>query len=139
VSAPVAPQVAAPRIKCDIDACAAAYRSFRDTDCTYNPSFGPRRLCTKGDPERYAREHPEVATPAPTLAPAPEAPPVAQSTEPGSIIAPEPDTTPAVSPTTPAAPPRCNVTACAAAYPRSFRQSDCTFNPSTGPRKVCEK
>ncbi|HEY4140972.1 MAG TPA: BA14K family protein, partial [Pseudolabrys sp.] len=46
VSAPVAPQVAAPRIKCDIDACAAAYRSFRDTDCTYNPSFGPRRLCT---------------------------------------------------------------------------------------------
>jgi hypothetical protein len=126
-------------VKCDIDACAAAYRSFRDTDCTYNPSFGPRRLCTKGDPERYAREHPETATPAPTLAPAAEAPPVAQTTEPGSIMVPEPDTTPAASPTTTAAPPRCNVAACAAAYPRSFRESDCTFNPSAGPRKLCEK
>jgi hypothetical protein len=144
--APVAPLVVAtPRIKCDVDACAAAYRSFRDSDCTYNPSFGPRRLCTKGDPEKYAREHPEVAAPAampaPALVPVPEAPPVAQTTEPGSsvtpsIMAPEPGTTP----TTPAAaPPRCNVAACAAAYPRSFRESDCTFNPSSGPRKVCEK
>lgn len=141
--APVAPPVvAAPRVKCDIDACAAAYRSFRDSDCTYNPSFGPRRLCTKGDPEKYAREHPEIAapaaapTPASTLAPAAEAPPVAQTTEPGAIMAPEPGTIPA---TPAAAPPRCNVAACAAAYPRSFRESDCTFNPSSGPRKLCER
>ncbi|HXZ22265.1 MAG TPA: BA14K family protein [Pseudolabrys sp.] len=32
---------------CDIDACTAAYRSFTATDCTYQPSNGPRRLCTK--------------------------------------------------------------------------------------------
>ena len=143
--APVAPPVvAAPKVKCDVDACAAAYRSFRESDCTYNPSFGPRRLCTRGDPERYAREHPEVATPAAAPTPAPEAPPAAQTTEPGAvvtpepgaIIAPEPDTTPAPPAATP---PRCNVAACAAAYPRSFRESDCTFNPSSGPRRVCEK
>jgi hypothetical protein len=137
--------VEAPKVKCDIDACAAAYRSFRDSDCTYNPSFGPRRLCTKGDPERYSREHPEIVVPtvapAPTLAPAPEAPPVAQTAEPGSsvtpsIMAPEPGTAPA----TPAAtPPRCNVAACAASYPRSFKEADCTFQPSIGPRRVCEK
>lgn len=33
---------------CDIDACANAYRSFTAADCTYQPSSGPRRLCTKG-------------------------------------------------------------------------------------------
>lgn len=32
---------------CAIDACAAAYRSFRATDCTYQPLAGERRLCTK--------------------------------------------------------------------------------------------
>jgi hypothetical protein len=125
----------APRIKCDIDACGAAYRSFRESDCTYNPSFGPRRLCTKGDPEKYAREHPEIAAPAAAPPLAPAVPPVAQTAEPGAIIAPEPGTTPATA----AAPPRCNVSACAAAYPRSFRAEDCTFNPSSGPRRVCEK
>lgn|SRR6185437_3542816 len=34
--------------QCDIDACAAAYRTFRASDCTYNSSTG-RRLCTKGE------------------------------------------------------------------------------------------
>jgi hypothetical protein len=144
--APIAPPplVAAPKVKCDVDACAAAYRSFRESDCTYNPSYGPRRLCTRGDPERYAREHPEGAAPTAAPMPAPEAPPAAQPTEPGaimtpepgSIIAPEPGTTPATPAT---APPHCNVAACAAAYPRSFRESDCTFNPNSGPRRVCEK
>jgi hypothetical protein len=137
-----APVAAAPQIKCDIDVCAAAYRSFRESDCTYNPSFGPRRLCTKGDPEKYARDHPQTAAPAastapatPAAAPAAEVPAVAQTAEPGAIMAPEPGTTPATA----AAPPRCNVSACAAAYPRSFRAEDCTFNPSSGPRRVCEK
>jgi len=36
--------------KCDVDACADAYRSFRTSDCTYQPIGGPRRLCTKGKP-----------------------------------------------------------------------------------------
>ena len=34
--------------KCDISACRNAYRSFQESDCTYQPSNGPRRLCTKG-------------------------------------------------------------------------------------------
>lgn len=33
---------------CDVAACTAAYYSFRASDCTYQPTFGPRRLCTKG-------------------------------------------------------------------------------------------
>ena len=109
------PPVAVAAPKCDVTAWASAYRSFRESDCTYNPSFGPRRLCTKGDPEKYAREHAEPAAPPPS--PEPVAMPAAPA----------------------AAPPRCNVSACAAAYPRSFRESDCTFNPSSGPRRVCEK
>ncbi len=35
------------------------------------------------------------------------------------------------------APNSCNVAACAAAY-RSFRESDCTYQPFEGPRKICE-
>lgn len=33
---------------CNIAACAGAYRSFRASDCTYQPLEGPRRLCTAG-------------------------------------------------------------------------------------------
>jgi hypothetical protein len=33
--------------KCNIEACRAAYRSFTEADCTYQPLEGPRRLCTK--------------------------------------------------------------------------------------------
>jgi BA14K-like protein len=36
--------------KCDVDACTAAYFSFRASDCTYMPTGGGRRLCTKGNP-----------------------------------------------------------------------------------------
>lgn len=34
--------------QCNVAACTAAYYSFRASDCTYQPTFGPRRLCTKG-------------------------------------------------------------------------------------------
>ena len=36
-----------PEVRCNVDACTAAYRSFRPSDCTYQPTGGPRRLCTK--------------------------------------------------------------------------------------------
>lgn len=44
-----APEPAPPQAppNCNVDACTAAYRSFRAADCTYQPSEGPRRLCTK--------------------------------------------------------------------------------------------
>jgi hypothetical protein len=134
-SAEVAPApqvVAAPKPKCDVTACEAAYRSFRESDCTYNPSFGPRRLCTKGDPEKYARERLEPAATAPVATPA------APAAEAGSIISPEPGTIAAPEPAAPSA-ARCNVSACAASYPRSFKEADCTFQPSSGPRRVCAK
>jgi len=36
-----------PQASCNVQACTAAYRSFTAADCTYQPSNGPRRLCTK--------------------------------------------------------------------------------------------
>jgi hypothetical protein len=32
---------------CNITACKAAYRTFDQADCTYQPSEGPRRFCAK--------------------------------------------------------------------------------------------
>ncbi len=47
--APAAPPAAeAAQPKCDVVACAQAYRSFQESDCTWQPFEGPRRLCTKG-------------------------------------------------------------------------------------------
>ena len=46
--APAAAQV--PQPICDVAACTAAYRTFQASDCTYMPSRGVRRLCTKGRP-----------------------------------------------------------------------------------------
>lgn len=40
----------APQPLCDVAACTAAYHSFRASDCTYMPTAGVRRLCTKGKP-----------------------------------------------------------------------------------------
>jgi hypothetical protein len=49
-----APMAAAPAEAvsppCDVEACTRAYRTFRASDCTYIPSFGVRKLCTKGTP-----------------------------------------------------------------------------------------
>jgi hypothetical protein len=36
------------QLQCDYQACARAYRSFRASDCTYQPYSGPRALCEKG-------------------------------------------------------------------------------------------
>jgi hypothetical protein len=51
--------------QCDIRACSSAYSSFRASDCTYQPYFGPRRLCEWGAPRRmtlsHAAESPDVA------------------------------------------------------------------------------
>ncbi len=37
----------APPAHCNVDACAGAYRSFRASDCTWQPNEGSRRLCVK--------------------------------------------------------------------------------------------
>ena len=36
-----------PPPKCDVNACERAYRSFTESDCTYQPLDGSRRLCEK--------------------------------------------------------------------------------------------
>lgn len=35
------------QVNCNVSACTAAYRSFRASDCTYMPTAGVRKLCTK--------------------------------------------------------------------------------------------
>jgi hypothetical protein len=39
---------------CDVQACSRAYKSFRESDCTYQPYSGPRQLCVS--PPAPARE-----------------------------------------------------------------------------------
>jgi hypothetical protein len=34
-------------LACSLNACADAYRSFRASDCTFQPYDGPRRMCTR--------------------------------------------------------------------------------------------
>jgi len=41
---------------CDIQACASAYKSFRASDCTYQPFGGERRVCGKAPEQRADRE-----------------------------------------------------------------------------------
>jgi hypothetical protein len=41
---------------CDVQACSGAYRSFRASDCTYQPFDGARRVCEKPPVQRTARE-----------------------------------------------------------------------------------
>jgi len=55
------PVVAAPA--CDVDACTRAYHSFTAADCTYQPTDGPRRLCTKGNPPAAQTTAQALSTP----------------------------------------------------------------------------
>ena len=128
---PVNPPVAQtpPKPLCDVAACSAAYRSFRESDCTYNPSIGPRTLCTKG-----------VVPGEPAATPVSPAAPTTSDGQP-SIMQDEPNrqmtTQPATPPNTQSN-TKCNVAACAAAY-RTFTESDCTFLATGGLRKLCAR
>ena len=140
-----------PTVRCNVNACATAYpHSFRATDCTYQPSNGPRRLCAKETlvPQPAAAPVATVSTPAPAVA-APKATIAAPIVSP-NLAAPRsvelpasPDSTAQAVPAEPIAAPqptvRCNVNACATAYPHSFRATDCTYQPSNGPRRLCAK
>jgi len=54
---PVAATVASPsNNRCDIQACSSAYRSFRASDCTYQPFEGARRFCEKPPARQAVRE-----------------------------------------------------------------------------------
>lgn len=54
--------------RCDVSACAASYKSFRESDCTYQPFSGPRQLCVKPPaPEQQASKRPDRKSHAATL------------------------------------------------------------------------
>nr|WP_309084454.1 PBP1A family penicillin-binding protein [Chelativorans sp.] len=110
----IPPEQAAPA--CNIEACSRMYRSFRASDCTYQPFSGPRRMCMEapigrsvpvGTVEQAGGEH--------SVIPAGAASAVGE----GQLMA-------------------CNYRACARAY-RSFRPSDCTYQPYSGPRQICDR
>jgi hypothetical protein len=140
--------------KCDIEACKQAYFTFNPADCTYQPSDGPRRLCTKGTPPKPKAEA-EPAVPSPPRAPAPPpvagtaapaAPPAAEATPnseqskqetPAIATAPALKTPPAAA-AAPVVSDKCNVEACKQAY-FTFNPEDCTYQPSGGPRRLCTK
>jgi penicillin-binding protein 1A len=97
--------------QCDYRACASR-RSFRASDCTYQPYSGPRRLCEMRD--------------------RPATPPEQVSRPPSPGEAPQ-------SPTQARAQAQCNVDVCNQFY-SSFNSSDCTYQPyGGGPRRTCER
>ena len=111
---PAAPAAAGAPPQCDIAACTAAYRTFTASDCTYMPSVGVRRLCTKGTPQ-------------------PPAAPIMSQPDPAITTMNEP-----AAPAAAGTPPKCDIVACTAAY-RTFTASDCTYMPSVGGRRMCTK
>jgi hypothetical protein len=132
--------------RCDVAACSAAYRSFRASDCTFQPYEGPRQLCenppaarstpTEEEPQRAAtreskpaRERDKDAE----LRAAVEA--VKELT--GPPLA-ERRLVPFAERGRGRARMACNVAACAQAYD-SFDPSDCTFQPHNGPRQLCAR
>jgi hypothetical protein len=60
-TAKVQPAVQQAPNRCNVQACAGAYRSFRTSDCTYQPFEGPRQLCSKGDGAATAAAEPAPA------------------------------------------------------------------------------
>ena len=163
--------------KCDVEACKQAYFTFNAADCTYQPSDGARRLCTKGTPPKPEAALPPPApvaaapppnavppsaaspsvTPAAPAAPsvppasnteppkqeaavppaaAPAAPPSPAATAPADIAAPPAPAPPAAAPAPVSG--KCDVEACKRAY-FTFNPVDCTYKPSSGPRRLCTK
>ncbi|HEY2138008.1 MAG TPA: PBP1A family penicillin-binding protein [Xanthobacteraceae bacterium] len=101
--------------RCDPQACAATYRSFNPSDCTYQPYWGGgRRLCDMGT--RVSRATDSSAAERPSAADRP------------------PETTGAAGTRS-----QCNADACARTY-SSFDPSDCTYQPfGGGPRQFCAR
>jgi 1A family penicillin-binding protein len=108
--------------RCDYHACSAQYRSFRASDCSYQPyGGGQRRVCPLGQPDAAMAG---VDLGLDMVATEGALPSQEFVTEAGA----ESFAEPVVG--------SCDVAACAAKY-SSFRASDCTYQPFDGPRRVC--
>jgi 1A family penicillin-binding protein len=123
---------------CNIPVCQRYYRSFRSSDCTYQPSEGgARRFCDRHD-ERTAGKS-ERPQPAPSTADrdspgSPSTPGEKPSLSNGQKTNGEDITHTATS----AASAKCNVAACQRYS--SFRASDCTYQPyGGGSRRLCDR
>ena len=105
-----APSPQAGNAMCDVQACSGMYRSFRASDCTYQPYWGgARQMCAMGS-------RPWT--------------PVARTSA---------ETTGAGSSSPSGASAQCNVEACSRFY-SSFNPSDCTYQPfGGGARQLCER
>jgi len=115
---------------------------------TERPAVRPIAAVTGVSEPPAVASPPVQSPPIQTVIPAPPAaatrPPINRNTAvPPKISASQPDTAitimnePAV-PAAEAAPPKCDVAACAAAY-HSFTASDCTYMPNAGVRRLCTK
>jgi hypothetical protein len=115
------------RKQCNLELCAARYKSFHAADCTYQPyGDGPRDVCQLSTGSADARPQTSLAASDPKseakdrrgAESAAEAPKSANSARAG---------------------PQCNVDLCATTY-ASFHAADCTYQPySGGSRRVCER
>jgi 1A family penicillin-binding protein len=133
--------------KCNIPVCERSYRSFRASDCTYQPDAGgPRRFCDRQSETIAAHNGAnEYSVPAPSStdrANARRTREAQQSRAPeqkpnGRETAQNTDQDKETTGATPAgAGGTCNIAACRGYS--SFRASDCTYQPfGGGPRRVC--
>jgi hypothetical protein len=136
---------------CDVQACSAAFRSFRASDCTFQPYHGPRRHCTRTGGAATAATRPQQLQPAQPQAQASAGEAAGRSSDEvsrivrqmtpgkGDVPVRKADGSIVIVHTGGArAQASCNVAACARAH-RSFRASDCTFQPYHGPRRLCTR
>ncbi len=101
-------------LTCNVSACGEAYRSFRASDCSYQPYVGPRAACTipaDGNTVLSASVWADTDL---------------QNVEQGGNRDLE----------TMAGAGLCDVDACSQRY-ASFRPSDCTYQPYSGGRRLC--
>jgi hypothetical protein len=118
---------ARPGLQCNIDLCAARYKSFKAADCTYQPeSGGPRSFC--GLSARSADAAPQRSRAATD--------PRSEASD--TRVAGDAEDVP-ISATPARDGAQCNADLCAAAY-KSFNAADCTYKPSGGgPPRICER
>ena len=111
---------------CNVNLCASNYRSFRASDCTYQPWSGPRQICAASMQAQDARTRAAGDAEGAAIAAGPPAgPPAGPAADPAAA-------------SSAAAAGQCEIAACASHY-SSFRAADCTYQPfGGGPRQRCE-
>jgi 1A family penicillin-binding protein len=110
-----APPVQAGSAMCDVQACSSMYRSFRASDCTYQPYWGGgRQVCGMNGRQWTPMARTSVETTGAGVTSVQGAPVQGAAAQ-------------------------CNIEACSRFY-SSFNPSDCTYQPfGSGARQLCER